>query len=401
MKRMLLIQFIIFLKLISCKEQKQEQEQIVEQGQEQARELEYIDEGQSTEIKEDNFKNTLIKQIEEGDQHENWKNTYQKIDLDALVYIEDIILTNNGYENPEKDVFNEKIKIIFGRTIDNQSGNSYLKIDMSDKCDKKMYYIPNSLGLNFVYVTKNYNFITEFIPLPLLFDYQKIYPDISKNEKSFWNRMDDLPEARRFNQQLLISRNKYLFNDDESQFPWLVTNDIYFMESLVTVFGYTEDEKLLNWVMGRNYKKAEYFIENYVFVKNCKGNLEIRKDILNYIGKNCNEQKTAYIEHLFKHTYYLIDSYQHENSKFNEKEKIKILAHAANIYDQLFINHHFIGKSNRGRWNILGTYFYNSSAEDWNKLKKEFILNNYYNLPNLKSLVKYAERFSSAGAPYY
>lgn len=264
-----------------------------------------------------------------------------------------------------------------------------------------MYYIPNSLGLNFVYVTKNYNFITEFIPLPLLFDYQKIYPDISKNEKSFWNRMDDLPEARRFNQQLLISRNKYLFNDDESQFPWLITNDIYFMESLVTVFGYTEDEKLLNWVMGRNYKKAEYFIENYVFVKNCKGNLEIRKDILNYIGKNCNEQKTAYIEHLFKHTYYLIDSYQHENSKFNEKEKIKILAHAANIYDQLFINHHFIGKSNRGRWNILGTYFYNSSAEDWNKLKKEFILNNYYNLPNLKSLVKYAERFSSAGAPYY
>ncbi|MXO29497.1 MULTISPECIES: hypothetical protein [unclassified Apibacter] len=221
------------------------------------------------------IKDVLIKQIKEGASSEYWGETYGKEDLDALVQIEDTILKNNGYKTPEIEDFNQKIKKIFGRIIDNQSENSYLKIDRYYKCDKDLEYYPTYMGFDYVYVAKKHNFITRFEPLPAILDYQKIYPEVLKYEEnsytidtadgeievSMWKDFDDLPQERYFNKQRLISRNKYLFNDDKSQFPWLVTHDEFFIESLVTTFGYTEDKKLLKWVMEKNYKKARDFIK--------------------------------------------------------------------------------------------------------------------------------------------
>ncbi|MXO33383.1 MULTISPECIES: hypothetical protein [Apibacter] len=353
------------------------------------------------------IKDVLIKQIKEGASSEYWGETYGKEDLDALVQIEDTILKNNGYKTPEREDFNQKIKKIFGRIIDNQSENSYLKIDRYDKCDKDLEYYPTYMGFDYVYVAKKHNFITRFEPLPAILDYQKIYPEVLKYEEnsytidtadgeievSMWKDFDDLPQERYFNKQRLISRNKYLFNDDKSQFPWLVTHDEFFMESLVTTFGYTEDKKLLKWVMEKNYKKARDFIKKNLFVKDCEGNLEVREGILKYIEETTNNEEKNYVTQLL----YLS---KRDNWKdFNEEQYFKIIAYMANTFDPLSDNYSTVGLQSKGKWSILGILYYEKkiyeengvkinnvpfTEKDWTRMLNEFKKNNFYNLPNLK-----------------
>ncbi|MGM5629496.1 hypothetical protein O2K51_01240 [Apibacter raozihei] len=365
------------------------------------------------------IKNILIKQIKSGPGPEYWVDDelYTKKDLDALVSIEDTILKNNGYKTPEIDIFNQKIKTIFGRIIDNQSKNSYLKIYKNDKCDKDMDYQPFYTGLDYIYVVKNNNFITVFYSLPSILDYQKIYPEILKYEESpltytyadgteikisRWKDYKNLPEKRRFNQQLLISRNKYLFNDDESQFSWLINNDEDFMESLVTTFGYTKDQKLLKWVMEKNYSKAGDFVKNNVFVKDCKGNLEIREDILKYIEETTNDQERNYAMQLL----YLSD--REDWPDFSEEQYFKIIAYMANTFDPLTEKYANVGLQSSAKWSILGGLHYEMemydkngviirdipfTGKDWRKMLSEFKKNNYYNLPNLQLALKIAENY--------
>ncbi|MGM5629501.1 hypothetical protein O2K51_01265 [Apibacter raozihei] len=350
------------------------------------------------------------------------KKAFEFEELNVSMFLVDSLLNSNGYKTPIQSDFNKNIKLKLNRIIDNNSDKQYLYINFFNKCDRDFNYFPNNgVDYNGIYIDKVRKIISKFYYIPELIDYQKNYPNISKienqvqlhyilNENNYtielWKDLDSrnddysLSKQRKFNQQLLISRNKYLFNDDQSQFAWLINNDEDFMESLVTTFGYTKDQKLLKWVMEKNYSKAGDFVKNNVFVKDCKGNLEIREDILKYIEETTTEQKTDYIEALYRYTYFLFNPYNDkETSIFNEKEKYKIFAYAANTYDQLFRKYSFLRTTNRGRWNMLGSYFYNSSEEDWKKLKKEFVLNNYYNLPHLKSLIEYAEEFDGLGSP--
>ncbi|WP_128331967.1 hypothetical protein [Apibacter sp. HY039] len=365
-----------------------------------------------------NIEKILSKQLEYGASAENevtdiptgYIFTEEDVNVESTVIRK--ILDNNGYK-ANQDEFNEKITKIFGAKQINPFYINTLegKCNINTKLNHDIFDFPSAQ----ICVIPNKQIIFPILLLPQLIDYQKDYPKTAlvedKINKSFvkddykinlklWREVKDLSNQRRFNQQLLISRNKYLFNDDQSQFAWLISNDEYFMESLVTTFGYTNDQKLLKWVMEKNYSKAGDFVKNNVFVKDCKGNLEIREDILKYIEETTTEQKTDYIEALYRYTYFLFNPYNDkETSIFNEKEKYKIFAYAANTYDQLFRKYSFLGTTNRGRWNMLGSYFYNSSEEDWEKLKKEFVLNNYYNLPHLKSLIEYAEEFDGVGSP--
>lgn len=150
------------------------------------------------------------------------------------------------------------------------------------------------------------------------------------------------------------------------------------MESLVTTFGYTENKKLLNWVMENNYNKAEEFIKNYVFVKNCQGDLEIRKDILKYIVDNTNENENTYYKALESFGYHTSD-----NKFFNKNEKTKIIAYIANILSPLFYK--YTKLEGKALWNP-GTMLYNLSISDKN-LIPEIEKNNYYKLPNLKQAI--------------
>ena len=351
------------------------------------------------------IKDVLIKQIKEGASPEYWGETYGKEDLDALVQIEDTILKNNGYKTPEIDVFNQKIKKIFGRIIDNQSENSYLKIDRYYKCDKDLEYYPTYMGFNYIYVAKKHNFITQFEPLPVVLDYQKIYPEVSKYEENsyttetadgeievlMWKDVNNLPQKRNFNKQRLISRNKYLFTDDKSQFPWLVTQDEFFMRSLVTDFGYTEDKKLLQWALENThlpffytYAKDDDLEElgKLLWTKDCNGEIRVHQNTLDLLKEMSTPDENLYIMYVAEYLTNL--EHLNANKELSDAQKAKIAAHLMYWgeqykydkyydYNQMFMGHF---------WHYMddGTY------------DKEFKKNNYYGLPKFKEWYEAAKK---------
>ena len=351
------------------------------------------------------IKDVLIKQIKEGASSEYWGETYGKEDLDALVQIEDTILKNNGYKTPEIEDFNQKIKKIFGRIIDNQSENSYLKIDRYYKCDKDLEYYPTYMGFNYIYVAKKHNFITQFEPLPVVLDYQKIYPEVSKYEENsymidtadgeievlMWKDVNNLPQKRYYNKQRLISRNKYLFTDDKSQFPWLITQDEFFMRSLVTDFGYTEDKKLLKWVIENThlpffytYAKDDDLEElgKLLWTKDCNGEIRVHQNTLDLLKEMSTPDENLYIMYVAEYLTNL--EHLNANKELSDAQKAKIAAHLMYWgeqykydkhydYNQMFMGHF---------WHYMddGTY------------DKEFKKNNYYGLPKFKEWYEAAKK---------
>ncbi|WP_303849167.1 hypothetical protein [Apibacter mensalis] len=347
----------------------------------------------------------LIKQIKEGASPKYCRETYGKEDLDALVQIEDTILKNNGYKTPEIEDFNQKIKKIFGRIIDNQSENSYLKIDRYYKCEKDLEYYPINMGFNYIYVAKKYNFITQFEPLPVILDYKKIYPEVSKYEEksytteiadgeievSMWKDVNNLSQERYFNKQLLISRNKYLFNDDKSQFTWLVTKDNYFMRRLITVYGYTEDKRLLKWALENthlpffySYAKDDDLQElgKLLWAKDCNGEIRVHQNTLDLLKEMSTPNENLYIRYIAE---YLTNiEHLNANKELSDAQKAKIAAYLLTWgeqfkydkhydYNQMFMGHF---------WHYMddGTY------------DKEFKKNNYYGLPKFKEWYEAAKK---------
>ncbi|MGM5629490.1 hypothetical protein O2K51_01210 [Apibacter raozihei] len=357
-----------------------------------------------------NIEKILSKQIETGnDQSYGCYSDYGKEDLDALVSIEDTILKNNGYKTPEIDIFNQKIKTIFGRIIDNQSKNSYLKIYKNDKCDKGMDYQPFYTGLDYIYVVKNNNFITVFYSLPSILDYQKIYPEILKYEESpltytyadgteikisRWKDYKDLPEKRRFNQQLLIFRNKYLFNDDQSQFAWLISNDEYFMRSLVTTFGYTEDKKLLKWVIENT--NLPYFDKNaktenlkdlskLLWTKDCNGNIRVHQNTLDLIKELSTPDDNLYIKYIAEYISNYMVSFPFKEEELTIEQQAKIAAYILYWGEQYKYDKQY----NYNQMFMTRFYNYNYQKDLY---EKEFIKNNYYGLPKFKEWYEAAKK---------
>src|SRR5690606_6643616 len=145
----------------------------------------------------------------------------------------------------------------FGRIINPDSENRYLYINYFNKCDKEFNYNPNN-GIDYLgtYIIKNENFITDFYYVPEIINYQKEFPEIAKVEENtpikyrdkdnndysieLWKDLENnnqpeynLTNKRKKNIRTLVARNMYLFNDNRSQYKWLILNDEYFMESLV------------------------------------------------------------------------------------------------------------------------------------------------------------------------
>ncbi|TWP22593.1 hypothetical protein ETU10_11020, partial [Apibacter muscae] len=210
--------------------------------------------------------NILWKQLKQGfdyyyiESGVEGSDEYNKDDLQAAIYKIEQMLFNNNFNFIDKNLFNKKIKNIFGRTIDVSSNSEYLYVNFFNKCNKNIVYHPNDIDYQGIFIIKNKNFIMDFYLLPRIIDYQKEYPKLYEKEKRlteisnrefgiakvrYWKDMFSLNEKNK-NVLTLVSRNKYLFNDDKSQFAWLINNDSFFMENLVTNFGYTEDKKLLN-----------------------------------------------------------------------------------------------------------------------------------------------------------
>ncbi|TWP26797.1 hypothetical protein ETU09_09555 [Apibacter muscae] len=319
-------------------------------------------------------------------------------DIKALFEIENSLLQSNGYVEPTKEEFEKKINLIFKKEIN--SSNNFICFDRNKHCyDFNQNTWVNSDEFYIFFSLKN-RFITDILWLPEILDYQKEYPKLYKNEAyiensdvRLWKDIDFLPQQRRFNQQLLISRNKYLFNDDKSQFPWLINNDEYFMENLVTTFGYTEDKKLLKWAFEKQGFTYQIYppddilqkFGKFLWTKFCNGEVKIHQNSLNLIKdlSNPSVNQEDYILFVAEYINYL--TLEEKITGLTFEQKARIIATLLEFgeqykYDKAYgFNQMFLGKF----------IFY----QDFDKLyKKEFEKNNYYNLPNLKHWYLLAEK---------
>lgn len=347
--------------------------------------------------------NTLRNQVKIGANTKFFSNFYSKKDFDVLVSIEEIILKSSGFEFPNQEIFDEKIKSIFGKVIDSQSENSYLKISSLKENDKSSKYQYNYSNINSnVYIVDKKNFITSFLPLPYILDYQNIYRDILFEEPPYiidstgeitmtlrWKDIEELPQQVSLNQKVLISRNKYLFNNDSSQFSWLIKHDSLFMRSLVIDFGYTEDKKLLKWVI-ENTKLTNFYkhandndleeLGKLLWTKDYDGNVHINQNTLDIFKELSTPNKNLYIIYIAE---YLANKLEHEK-ELNISLKAKIAAYLlywgeSFKYDKCYnYNQMFMG------------HFYR--YKDDGRYEKEFKKNNYYGLHKFKEWYEASKR---------
>lgn len=333
----------------------------------------------------DKIKSILIKQVSSGsDAVYGSFQDYNKDDLDALVIVAQSILKSSGYKIVDNKNFNDIIKKVFGRIIDDHSINEYLKIETfaENKCDKSLQYYPYTADAQYLYVVKG-KFIINFYPLPTIIDYLKLFPDVSKFEKediiiedkienvktkaSQWkDDLQYLAQTREKNIQILINRNKYLFNDNKASLVWLKFNDEYFLESLVKVFGYVQDKDLLKWVLDRNLDDEEF--DKLLFTKTCDNKYIFHKEIFEVMTKADERTKEKYIMYLRAKT----ELPKVDDANFNETAKIYAL--------YCYYATKFTQSIEQGD---VYTFFPKLNEK---KYEEEFKKNNYYNIPDFKKL---------------
>jgi hypothetical protein len=335
--------------------------------------------------------------------------TYIYEEKDLLVIIPSVksILENSGFKFISDDLFIKKIKSIFGRTIDLNLSSKYLYISPLEKCNREILYYTNenTVQINPIsyYVIKKENFITDLYAIPQITDYQKTYPNIASVENTIekefikngtkvnlhlWKEFElekqpeyNLKYQRKRNIQTLVARNMYLFNDSKAHFRWLVLNDQYFMRSLVTTFGYYDDNELNKWVADNTEFSSQNIeeVNKILYNKKCDGKIIVNYPMLELISED--EKKANEMYDFFKLGYFGWLQDDNNNLELTFSQKAEIIARL----------HSFI-YSNMKEYR---TYQYMGGFAEWfdadNKYSKEFEKHNYYNIPNFKKQWKEAK----------
>ena len=357
-------------------------------------------------IENDNMvKETLMSQLKDGDStplgDEYESHNYSQKDLDATINIINKILVSQGYTFPTQLEFNHKIKLILNRIIDNKSDKKYLYVDLYDKCNRDEIYSRNPI-YNGIFIVKNNYFITSLYAIPELIDYQKEYPETKsiedkkiiksdsywteKLEIPHWKEIKNLSQRRYFNKQRLISRNKYLFNDDKSQFPWLVMHDEFFMRSLVTEFGYTEDKKLLKWVIENTdlplfskFAETKHLKElgKLLWTKDCNGEIRVHQNTLDLLKELSTPHDDLYIMYVAEYLSNYMASFAIKEENLTIEQKAKIAAYLLYWGEQYKYDKHY----DYNQMFMTRFYYYHFEREAY---EKEFKKNNYYGLPKFK-----------------
>ncbi|WP_145953285.1 hypothetical protein [Chryseobacterium indologenes] len=331
-----------------------------------------------------------------GEKSETDYPTYQFTlkDLEATESIISKELEDNGYKKPDKEDFANMVNKVFNRIIDPRSESKYLHINFEDKCSKDFNLFKNSNSIDVnpysTYVFKNGLFISDLYNIPEILDYTKdsellqYEKDAENNNHAaevkiyYWKDIADLKNIRKQNIKTIVARNMYLFNDNKSYVDWLISNDISFIKLMVKTFGYTKEPKFNDLTMNdylSNFQNSSD-IGDIIFVKNCKGELEIRVDLLKYIKEHTKSDENRLLNALENFGYALKD-----NTKFTSEEKYKILAYIGNTVDPFYLN--FAGvNSGNAIWNAE-SLLYNSVVKD-KKIILVFHKNKYYGLSDLK-----------------
>lgn len=356
-------------------------------------------------IKEDiKIKEVLKSQLEDGESFslggEFESHNYSEKDLDAIVPIIKQELENNNYKFLNTNEFSAKIRNIFNRIIDPNSSTSILYLNFNEKCDRDPIYTLSPIYSG-IFVIKKENFITDLYAIPQIIDYQKMFTDLVEIENQkilkkepdlgqeieipHWKDVPNLKETRKKNIQTVVARNMYLFNDNKSQFKWLILNDQYFMESLVKTFGYTQDLDLLKWVIERTRfnKNNQQDYGKLFWTKQCDGTLKIHANTFKmlqqiYQPNDYSSENRFILDDIKEYLKYLGDKEKSENENLTLTEKLKIMANLTYFaeqykYDKRFVNGH--GSKMMGRLRHITLQI------DGEKILEE---NNYFNLPKFK-----------------
>lgn len=342
--------------------------------------------------------NTMLKkQLEYGKPSFDNPYQYSEKDLEVTIPILNQLLLDNGYKVISSEEFNTKIKQIFNRIIDQKSSSKFLYVNFIDRCDKALNYIPNNAENNGIFVVKNQNFITDLYPLPTIIEYQKTYAETAQEEntasknykdasgnevkKYLWKDVSNLKEQKKKNIQTLIARNLYLFNDNKAQYKWLILNDLYFMESLVKTFGYTQDVDLLKWVVERTKfdKKDPSDYGKLFWIKDCNEGIRLHVNTFKELQKlylpNDSSENRFILNNIKEYLEYLENSENAESKTLTETDKVKIMANLAYFAEQYKYN-----SSYKDGTRMMGRlrFFLGDSSRDI--LQK----NNYFGLPKFK-----------------
>ncbi|MCG8210951.1 YARHG domain-containing protein [Tenacibaculum finnmarkense] len=366
-------------------------------------------------------KKILSKQLKQGGRAESFTDVndeyssliypffceYKKEDLESAIYFQEKILSNN---NIDIKIVQKKMRTIFEDRLFKNS--NYLYLNISCSLTNKFYGKELEIRNEDSYILKGKGvFIPAFIPE--LIDYQKDYPDLGKIEENYnreyfegnivkqyiqgrepesffvgkerkykyfpW-KDQSLEEIRKFNENLLINRYKYLFFDDKSKLPWLINNDINFMHSLVLNIGYLEDKKLLLNTLDFSieHEQYKYWVGAIAFdtsnflstTSHLPFKYQVRENVLNFIIKN-DFNELLYCNALIDYITQLLES-EHSLDHI-----IEIIAETLNLII-ITENHH---KNPINRVAI----FYKKRPELIEKLKDK----KYFNLPILEYYTKY------------
>lgn len=320
---------------------------------------------------------------------------YNKEDFDINQNLSVQILKNNGYNFLSENEFNKKTQEIF-RFKSSKNVINFL-IEYPCPKEKEIYQSDGNYTIsnnNPLFIDKNYKILTEALFIPELIDYKTKYPNIAKEEDNLpaeikdnngtklkiikWKDFSELNDLRNKNNQLLVNRNKFLFNNNKGSFAWLQFHDKIFLEALIKTFGYVTNKDLLEWYIKRNgIEKYNGNLEEYIkifYVKTCDQQFIIHKETFSSMDSNPEKYSREILSVLEE-----IRTDRIKLVNLNFEEKVKLIAYLL-----------YFGEKHKEKTGLtfafMGTFYKHSSEELQKKYNDEFRKNNFYGLPNFEKL---------------
>lgn len=315
---------------------------------------------------------------------------YQKEDYDAIKNLSVDILKKNGFKPISNEEFQNKLKIIFNVKAEKSDLNFLIEYPCPQ--DKNVYQIDGNYVVsnnNPIFIDSQNKLLLEPLFIPQLIDYKSQYPAIHQKEKNIpkekfadgahvdiikWADVKDLNEIQFTNNQKLIHRNKYLFNDVKASLTWLKFNDKLFLESLVKTFGYTKDKSLLTFVLRNNYKNIDE-LQKVLWNERCNEDIIFNKEAFDVITEAEEQDQIAYLRAVAD---YLVKETGNNNSPLDKKSSIK-----AEILGKIAYYSTKIGEKHNMYYDFFSIL---GSREGGAQYEEEFKKANYYGISDFKKV---------------
>jgi len=301
---------------------------------------------------------------------ESNRTSYTEADVNIAIPLLAEALKENRFVPPTDAVFQQKVRAIFGEEAlqPNYCGAkqhaqfvTLLAKENSDEYDYTEDHIMLSKEQHFLFSVP---FLGDFI-----------------NFKDSTHYTFRLPPV-------MAARNRYLLNDNKADLAYLLAEDTLFIKSLVLRFGYTTDQRLNDVAMNDIARWSDDDIIKvceYIFVKDCKGNLQIREGLLQWITahSDANENRMAFAIYYYATSMYGGDAsaaLRHDpKTYFDKEQKRKIAAYVINTWVPL---HEKYAAANPAKWSVADL-IENLTGYDPG-LQEYIVKNNYFSLPALQ-----------------